>query len=258
MTKRRTPADMVRDAAWRLATAMLTGPSPEPRLIRPAGAPARRPVVGRLLLVTGVLIAVTATAFLVVLLVDRPSRDTLRPEAAAGLPGRPAVPAGAPASGTPGPVVTTTGAVRPLPSVSASGRTGPGASPSSSSSGGVVSPSSGGGEVVQEPLTAGYRTTPALLGLLGYRVNVTVANPGPASRTGWTLVVTLPRASLMVATVTGATASQDGAVWTFTPDETTAVVEADGQVAISFEVRGAALLDAAPSDCRIDGVSCTA
>ncbi|HWS34871.1 MAG TPA: hypothetical protein VN408_19300, partial [Actinoplanes sp.] len=243
-----------------LATALLTSPSPEPRLIRPAGAPARRPMAGRLLLVTGVLVAVAATAFLVVFLVDRPSRDTIRPEEAAGLPGRPAVPVGVPAAGTPGPVVTTTGTVQPLPSatVPASDSAGPGVSlsPSSSSSGGAVPPT-GGGEAVQESLTASYSTTSSLLGLLGYRMNVTVANPDPAAQTGWTLAVTLPRSSLQVAAVKGATAGQQGAVWTFTPDDTTIVIDGNGQVTISFEVRGATLLDAAPSDCRIDGVSCT-
>ncbi|SDT80970.1 cellulose binding domain-containing protein [Actinoplanes derwentensis] len=252
MTKRRTPADVVRDAAWRLATAMLTSPSPEPRLLRPAGTPARRPMAGRLMLVAGVLAAVTTTALLVVFLVDRPFQDSVQPEQAAGLPGRTEEPIVAASSGPPAPDRTRPAAASPSASasVSASAGTTP-LSPSAP----VGSPVPSRGDTV--PLAAGYTTTPYLVGLLGYRTQVTVTNPGTAARTGWTLAVTLPRSTLWVDKVEGATASQQGAVWTFTPDETTAEISAAGQVGISFEVHGATLLDAAPADCRIDGAACT-
>lgn len=255
MTKRRTPADVVRDAAWRLATAMLTNPTPEPRLIRPAGA--RRPMAGRLMLVAGVLAAVATTATLVVFLVDRPFQDSVRPEEAAGLPGRTADPVLPQGSGTPlpddSPTEPATTSASASVSVSASDGT---TSLSPSAPAGSPVPS-GGDAPATVPLTAGYTTTAYVIGLLGYRTDVTVANPGPAARTGWNLTVTLPRATLRVDNVKGATASQDGAVWTFTPDTTTGVVDANGQVAVSFEVYGATLLDAAPRACTIDGEPCT-
>ncbi|MEU8664170.1 cellulose binding domain-containing protein, partial [Actinoplanes philippinensis] len=115
---------------------------------------------------------------------------------------------------------------------------------------------SGGASEAPAPLAATYTTTPYVVGLLGYRTEVTVANPGPAARNGWTLTVTLPRSTLWINQVKGATATQNEAVWTFVPDDTTTKVPAGEQVAISFEVHGATLLDAAPAGCRIDTTPC--
>jgi hypothetical protein len=87
-------------------------------------------------------------------------------------------------------------------------------------------------------------------------MTVTVANPGSSPKDGWTVTVTLPRPTLRVAGVSGATTAQDGSRWTFTPDDTTSRVPASGSVELSFEVRGATLLDATPQDCRIDANPC--
>jgi hypothetical protein len=104
-------------------------------------------------------------------------------------------------------------------------------------------------------LTGTY-TTEGGQGLLGYRASVTIANPGPAERRGWVLVLTLPRSSLTVDSVTGATARRDGATWTFTPDDSTVTVPAGGSVRVEFAVRGATLVAAEPTDCTIDGARC--
>ncbi|GAA2849978.1 hypothetical protein GCM10010443_09910 [Actinoplanes cyaneus] len=106
------------------------------------------------------------------------------------------------------------------------------------------------------PLTASYRTSSVTGGLLGYKMTVTVANPGAAAKDGWALTVTLPRPTLMVSSVNGATATQDGSTWTFVPDSSTSAVPAGGSAVISFGVTGATLIDAAPKACTIDGNTC--
>jgi hypothetical protein len=45
-------------------------------------------------------------------------------------------------------------------------------------------------------------------------------------------------------------------VWTFTPTDATRRVAAGASVVIAFEVRGATLVDAAPTACRIDSSQC--
>ncbi|MEU4623316.1 cellulose binding domain-containing protein [Actinoplanes sp. NPDC023801] len=244
MSGRRSPMDVVRDAAWRLATGMLTGPSPEPR-VRPAGAAGTRPVAGRLLVAAGGLAAVAITAVLVVLLVTRPYQRPVRPEEAAGLPERQPAPVTVSPSAGPATAATAPAAVR--------------ASRSPARAAGVAGsrPPAAGASVAPVPLTAGYTTTPYVVGLLGYRTEVTVANPGVASRTGWTLTVTLPRSTLWIDDVKGATVTRQDAVWTLVPDGTTASIKPGEQVSVSFEVHGATLIDAAPEDCRLDGVPCT-
>jgi hypothetical protein len=237
--------DVVRDTAWRLATAMLTGPSPEPR-VRTAKAPRERSAAGRFLLVVGGLSAVGITVLLVVLLVTRPYQQSAKPEQAAGLPDRPAAPASPAPSVSPTTAATSPAAASPSPPAKAAGI---GSSP-------PASPSAGTSRV-PAPLAATYTTTPYVVGLLGYRTEVTVANPGPAARQGWTLTVTLPRSTLWINQVKGATATQQDAVWTFVPDDTTTAIPPGQDVTISFEVHGATLLDAAPADCRIDGAPCT-
>jgi hypothetical protein len=243
MSGRRSPMDVVRDAAWRLATAMLTIPSPEPR-VRPARSGEGRSAAGRLLVVGGALAAAGVTALLVVLLVTRPYQRSVRPEEAAGLPEGQAAPTTPAASAT---TAATATAPARVPSRTPARQAGIAGSPSPAP----------GRSATPAPLTAGYTTTPYLVGLLGYRTEVTVTNPGEAAREGWTLTVTLPRSTLRINQVTGATVTQQDAVWTFVPDETTASIAPGAQVGISFEVHGATLIDAAPADCRIDGAPCT-
>ncbi|MEV4283020.1 cellulose binding domain-containing protein [Actinoplanes xinjiangensis] len=244
---RRSPADVVRDAAWRLATAMLTAPSPEPR-VRTARAPGERSAAGRFVLVVGGLAAVAVTMLLVVLVVTRPYQQSARPEQAAGLPERPAAAPSPSAPASPTPATTSRAAGSPSPpSRAAVSSVSPPASP----------PAAASAVAVAVPLAATYRTTPYVAGLLGYRTEVTVANPDTAARDGWTLTVTLPRSTLWINQVEGATVTRQDAVWTFVPDESTTAIPPGGQVGISFEVHGATLLDAAPADCRIDGAPCT-
>jgi hypothetical protein len=106
------------------------------------------------------------------------------------------------------------------------------------------------------PLTARYAATEGGQGLLGYGATVTIANPGRVPVDGWLLTVTLPRPTLTVTDVRGATARGDGATWTFTPDGATNRVPAGGTVRVSFQVRGATLVAARPTACTIDGSPC--
>jgi hypothetical protein len=106
------------------------------------------------------------------------------------------------------------------------------------------------------PLTAQYANSSGGPGLLGYRATITIQNPGATVPAGWSVTLTLPRSTLQVANVAGATVKQDGATWTFTPVDATAQVPAGGSVAVTFEVHGATLVDAAPRDCTIDGRPC--
>ncbi|WP_433729435.1 cellulose binding domain-containing protein [Actinoplanes sp. CA-051413] len=232
------------DGVLRLVAAVHSGATPTPK-VREAGG---RRGVGRYLLVAGVVAALAGTALLVVMLVRAPDGGTPPPDRAAALPGlasRTAQPSVAvtmtpgalgttatPSSARSGPATATT---RPAPSVSAK------------------VPIT---ENAPVPLTASYRTSSVTAGLLGYRMAVTVDNPGTSAKDGWTVTVTLPRSTLRVSGVSGATAAQDGSVWTFTPDAATSRVPAGGSVELAFEVQGATLIDATPQDCRIDGNRC--
>jgi hypothetical protein len=232
------------DGVLRLVAAVHSGATPTPK-VREAG---ERRGVGRYLLVAGVVAALAGTALLVVMLVRAPDGGTPPPDRAAALPGlasRTAQPSvdvtttpealgttATPSDARSGPTTATT---RPAPSVSAK------------------VPIT---ENAPVPLTASYRTSSVTAGLLGYRMAVTVANPGTSAKDGWTVTVTLPRSTLRVTGVSGATAAQDGSVWTFTPDAVTSRVPAGGSVELAFEVRGATLIDATPQDCRIDGNRC--
>jgi hypothetical protein len=100
-------------------------------------------------------------------------------------------------------------------------------------------------------LTAAYAAANGS-GLLGYQATVTLKAEGPGPSTDWRLAITLPRATLQIAAVDGATVERDGAVWTFTPDDATRQIAAKASAVISFEVRGATLVDAQPTDCRIN------
>ncbi|WP_213450253.1 cellulose binding domain-containing protein [Rhizomonospora bruguierae] len=92
-------------------------------------------------------------------------------------------------------------------------------------------------------------------GLWGYRSSVVISNPGATDVTGWTLTITLPRESLTVTNVSGATARRDGATWTFTPTTGTRTIAGNGAATVGFEVNGAMLL-AAPTACAVDGHAC--
>lgn len=103
-------------------------------------------------------------------------------------------------------------------------------------------------------LTAAYA---APGGLLGYRANVTVTSDGPAPADDWQLTVTMPRPTLQLAAVSGATVKQNGSVWTFTPTADTREIAPGASVTVVFDVLGATLLDAKPTACAIDGEACS-
>lgn len=103
-------------------------------------------------------------------------------------------------------------------------------------------------------LTATYRTEQATL--IGYRAAVDITNANPTPVDGWTVVITLPRRTLSIAEVSGATATQDGATWTFQPDQGTRRVPPDGTVRVTFRVDGAALGATAPTGCTVNGRPC--
>jgi hypothetical protein len=244
---RRSLGVVLLDGMLRLAF----GTAPSPKITETAGTPRRRRA-GRYLLAAGALVAVAATALLVVVLVRSPDDPTPGPGPAAALPGpqsRPPAPAA-----TPAPTATVSRTSSPSARTAVSGSDAASATtPTAGETATRNGSSPAGGASV--PLNASYATT--AVGLLGYQMSVTVTNPGRATRDGWQLTVTFPRPTITVAEVTGATATQDGAVWTFTPDATTKRIGASGLVRIGFTVHGATLIDAAPQDCSIDGSPCT-
>ncbi|GAA3935290.1 cellulose binding domain-containing protein [Actinoplanes auranticolor] len=241
---RRSLVVVLLDGVLRLVAAVHSGATPTPK-VREAGG---RRGAGRYLLVAGVLAALAGTAVLVVILVRAPDGGTPPPDRAAALPG-PQSPAAAPSV-----AVTTTPTVPGTTATPGATTTAPttvttAPAPSLTSKVPIT-------ENAPVPLTASYRTSSVTAGLLGYRMTVSVANPGKAAKDGWTVTVMLPRSTLRVSGVDGATAAQDGPVWTFTPDTTTALVPAGGAVELAFEVHGATLINAAPQDCRVDGNPC--
>lgn len=210
---------------------------------------ATRPGIDRLML-RGVAIAaatvIVGTGVLVVTLLRTPDRFAplgVGPEPDAAVesapePGRaglgPNSSAGSAAPGTPSP--------SPSPSPS---RPDPAAPPPGTDPAAPVRPAE---------LTATYRTEQVTL--IGYRAAVDITNPGRTPVDGWTVVITLPRRTLSIAEVSGATATQDGATWTFQPDRGTRRVPPDGTVRVTFRVDGAALGATAPTGCTIDGRPC--
>jgi hypothetical protein len=243
---RRSLVVVLLDAVLRVVAAVHAGGTPTPK-VREAGG---RRGVGRYLLITGVVAALAGTALLVVVLVRAPGGPDTPPDRAAALPGlrsqpaqpsvagsvTPRLPETATATPSTGTTTSTTVATKPAPSVPH-----------------VKAPIT---EQTQVPLTASYRTSSVTAGLLGYRMTVTVANAGSSPKDGWTLTVTLPRSTLRVSGVSGATTAQNGSAWTFTPDASTSRVPAGASVEVAFEVHGATLIDATPKDCRIDGNAC--
>ena len=244
--ERRSLMVMLLDAAMRLAIAAQA--KPEPKVV--VAGKSRRARVGWLAL--GVLLAVAGTAVVVgALLNGSDELSSLPPHA----PGRASV-------ADPAPSAMRSASVTDAP-LSAGATPTATATPTAPASSGRAPASAGsqresavppGSEVV--PLTARYAATEGGTGLLSYRAGVTISNPGPIATEGWQLTLQLPRPTLTIARVSGATASQDGKVWTFVPDATTGTVAAGGSVLVSFEVRGATLLAAAPEDCRIDDRQC--
>jgi hypothetical protein len=249
---RRSLVVVLLDGALRLFAALQAGPTPTPKV---KGAGGRRGI-GRYALLIGVLAALAGTALLVVVLVRSPGDPTPPPDPAAALPGLRSRPAGPSAAGSATPSVSVSASPSSTSAIgkaATASRTVP-ASPAASSLG-----IPGGSPITENTsvrLTATYKTASATAGLLGYQMTVTVADPGAAAKTGWVLSVTLPRPTLMVSGVKGATATQNGSVWTFTPDSTTSTVPAGGSVQVVFGVHGATLIDAAPQACSIDGNPC--
>ncbi|WP_432827452.1 cellulose binding domain-containing protein [Dactylosporangium sp. CA-092794] len=138
------------------------------------------------------------------------------------------------------------------------GSISPGASPPASSRPAPGSSGPGAGTsrpAAPVPLTARFAKG-ADGGLAGYSASIAVANPGTVAVNGWTAKLTLPRNSLSVTEVSGATVTHDGSVWTFVPTADTAQVTGGRTVTVSFRVSGAALLDATPTACTIDGNPC--
>ncbi|MFC7533978.1 cellulose binding domain-containing protein [Actinoplanes sp. GCM10030250] len=239
---RRSPMVVLLDAMLSAVTAVQAGNLPGRR--RPAdGSPPRR--TGPLWLVTGVLAVVGGTVVLVLAVLGSPGGLTSLPLPGKAAPAPPAVTSIAP------PVVTEqTPAIRPT-----SATAKPSASARSSATA-TVPPSSSSTSAAAPPvLTADYRAANGS-GLLGYRATVTLTAEGGGPSADWRLSVSLPRATLQIAAVSGATAEQEGAVWTFTPVDATRTVTPGTPVVIEFDVRGATLLDAQPTDCRVNDREC--
>jgi hypothetical protein len=91
--------------------------------------------------------------------------------------------------------------------------------------------------------------------LLSYGAAVTISNPGSTRVTDWTMVVTLPRESLDITSVTGARATREGATWTFRPDGTDGQVPGGASVRVTFRVAGPSITST-PTACTIDGAAC--
>jgi Cellulose binding domain len=234
---RRSPTVILLDALLRLATAVQTGGVPG------AGAGGRRrpdrTAVAWLL--AGLLVAVGGTGWLVVALLRNPAGLADLPPGVVAAP-----PARTSAEALPSTVrpslraATTPTASTPGPSRSVEkGR----------SAGSSSRPAAGGAH-----LTAGYT---AADGLLGYRANVTVTSHGPGTSDGWKLTITMPRPTLRLVAVSGASVKQNGSVWTFTPTEDSRRIPAGDSAVVVFDVRGATLVDGRPTACQLDGEACT-
>ena len=246
---RRSPTVVLLDAMLGLVTAVQTGNLPGRR--RPAGGEPGHPAAprraGLVWLVAGVLVVAGGTAVLIGALMGAPGSLTDLPEPGAAAP--------PPASVTSiaAPAATTTSRVAAGPSASVS------TTPAVSRAAGVPAttspagrPSATGGGRLSGAYTAANGT-----GLLGYRATVTLAAQGPGPSADWRLTITLPRPTLQIAAVSGATVERAGAVWTFTPDDSTRRIAAGASATIAFEVRGATLVDAQPTACRVNQETCS-
>jgi hypothetical protein len=81
--------------------------------------------------------------------------------------------------------------------------------------------------------------------VLGDRA-VIITNPG---------TITVPPPANSVSAVSGATARQNDATWTFVPLDATRWILPGGSVRLSFQVNGVTLASA-PTACTIDGQPC--
>jgi hypothetical protein len=104
-------------------------------------------------------------------------------------------------------------------------------------------------------LRASYRTlgTTGVLGLTGYRGQVTITNTGQQDAVTWTVTLTLPGGE-KIGTVTGAVAVQEGTTVTFLPTGDTGTVPAGDFVAFTFDVSG--VLGGPPTGCAINDQRC--
>jgi hypothetical protein len=174
-------------------------------------------------------------------------------------PGDPLVPPGAPAPALPGGASPSGSRPATAASDSATSSGFPPGRASSTTGGmaggspteGTASPSSGS----QPPLTATYRTESTDLLVLGYRGSVTITNPGTRAVDGWTVTVTVPPLASSVSAVSGASAQQNDATWTFVPVDATRQISPGGSARLSFQVNGVTLAST-PTACTIDAQPC--
>jgi hypothetical protein len=164
---------------------------------------------------------------------------TLSPEAS------PAALEAATAGPTPGPTLGGLGR-------EGRGRTVPGGG---SGSGSPTPESATSAPVAAADLRASYAraANTGLLGLGGYRGEVTIRNEGAGAAPDWEVTLSLP-AGLAVSSASGAEFAQDGALVIFTPEDGAGAVAAGGSVVFTFDVPG--LLAGEPTGCAINGRSC--
>ena len=146
----------------------------------------------------------------------------------------------------------TDGGASPSASTGAASRTDTSTRPGSPAGSRHTSPAP---PVPAADLTASYATVSGTgpLGLTGFRGQLTIANPGQVTVSGWTVTLNLPNG----ATVTGADGaafSQQGRTVVFNPAAGSAEVPGHGSVRFTFDV--ASVLSDAPSDCTINTRPC--
>ena len=234
---RRSLVVVLLDAMLGLVTAVQTGNVPGTR--GTSGRPRSR--AGIVWLAVGVAAAVGGTAILVSAVLRTP--DGLADLPPGGLAAAPAPSSGAASSNSARPSASS-------PSTTAAAALAPHSSAATSTKPGNRSSSAAGARVAATYAAA------AGTGVLGYRATVTVDSLGPDAAQDWRLTITLPRSTLQIAAVNGATVDQDGKVWTFTPVDATRKITAGDSVVVAFDVRGATLVDAAPTACTINDAPC--
>ncbi|GAA0558692.1 hypothetical protein GCM10010172_47160 [Paractinoplanes ferrugineus] len=236
---RRSPSVVLLDAMLGFATRVQTANLPG------SGGGERRGRAAIAWLVGGTLVAVGGTALLIGAVLRAPDGLT-------DLPPGGVVAAPAPStSATPAPPVATRSSASATPSRPAGSTSATSRPPEKA----VPSVPSGGPSVPAGAHLSAAFSTPG--GLLGYRAEVEVTSAGPATANGWQLTVTMPRSTLQLSPVSGATVKQNGTVWTFTPTDDTRRVPAGSTVTVVFDVLGATLLDAKPAACAINGEACS-
>ncbi|MEH1125880.1 cellulose binding domain-containing protein [Micromonospora sp. CPCC 206061] len=225
-------------------------PEPEPA-IEPVLAPVRVPEklpwtrIEVVLAVVFVIVAATVVMGGAYALMER-----RRPTGEVALP-LPMVVPSRPAASPP-----AEGVASPTPTAGVRGesrqRTSPGAGPVPAS---PTPESATSAPVAAADLHASYAraANTGLLGLGGYRGEVTVRNEGAGAARDWQVTLSLP-AGLEVSGASGAQFAQDGTLVIFTPEDGAAAVPPGGSVAFTFDVPG--LLAGEPTGCAIDGRAC--